>query len=435
MSYILEALKKSDAERKRGEVPTLGDAPQAPAATQDTGAKSWVWLAAGGFGVAAVAGLATMVLMGGEDKAPSPSALTPPPVAHVANAQAQPEPELRPEPAPAPEAVTAPAPEPEPIPVAKPAPKPDPVPASAPTPTPAAMPAPQEVRVLSTKPAPAQTDETAETKVTVLADKVVDAPAPVVKEVAQAKPKPKVKARPKPKPKPSARTALPKLRNAAAYVDRAWASMDKGLYAQAIDDLDRAVVLEPNFADAWFAHGWANEKNGDERAAIQDYSRTIDTKPDHAFALFSRGFLNLYGGNTRGAVVDFVRTQGVATDDSLRLYSRLWLYLSRSRAGQDAPARLKEDAALESLAQWPGPLVLHFFGALDEGAVVTAIENGPKAGLKERRATGYFFLGISKLEAKNRPRARAYFEKALATGAVQFRQYDAAGRELERLDR
>ena len=415
MSYILEALKKSDAERKRGEVPTLSDAPQAPSADNTRASKPWVWILAGGFSVAALAGVATMTLMGGEDalqaEAPQPA---PAQVEQVAQTEPEQAPEPTPEPAPEPEPQVEAQPEPEPMPepvVAEPAPEP------APQPTP--MSAPQEVRVLKTQTPP---EPKVETQVPAISEPVT---------VAAAEPKPS----PKSKPKTSARKALPKLRNAAAYVDRAWGSMDKGLYAQAIDDLDRAVELEPNFADAWFAHGWANEKNGDERAAVQDYSRTIDAKPDHAFALFSRGFLNLYGGNARGAVVDFVRTQGVATDDSLRLYSRLWLYLSRSRSGQNARERLKEDAARESLSVWPGPLILHFIGALDEGGVVTAVENGPKAGLKERRATGYFFLGISKLERKNTPRARTYFEKALATGAVEFRQYDAARRELERLDR
>ena len=419
MSYILEALKKSDAERKRGEVPTLGDAPQAPSADNASGSKPWVWILAGGFGAVALAGVATMTLMDGEDalqaEAPQPAPAQVEQVEQVAQvAQTQPEqaPEPTPEPAPEPEQQVEAQPEPV---IAEPAPEPAP------------MSAPQEVRVLKTQTPP---EPKVETQVPAISEPVTVAAAPPpVNKVAAPKPSPK------PKPKASARKALPKLRNAAAYVDRAWGSMDKGLYAQAIDDLDRAVELEPNFADAWFAHGWANEKNGDERAAVQDYSRTIDAKPDHAFALFSRGFLNLYGGNARGAVVDFVRTQGVATDDSLRLYSRLWLYLSRSRAGQNARERLKEDAARESLSVWPGPLVLHFIGALDEGGVVTAVENGPEAGLKERRATGYFFLGISKLEHKNTPRARTYFEKALATGAVEFRQYDAARRELERLDR
>jgi len=77
--------------------------------------------------------------------------------------------------------------------------------------------------------------------------------------------------------------------------------------------------------------------------------------------------------------------------------------------------------------------VLHFLGTMNEGTVRTAIEQGPKTGLKERRTTGYFFLGISAQLSGDEGRARTYFEKTLATGAVDFRQYDAAKRELEGL--
>jgi len=362
MSYILEALKKSDAERKRGTVPTLSDTPQTQNATPVTSGKPWPWIFAGGFVLVALIGISVLALMGHNDGTSAPQRQQ--------------------------EVKTKPHPKPKPITKVK-------------------------------------------TPVSIAA-----AATPVIAPASKPALEPTVKKHlgSKPSPRPPIRHILPELKNAAAYVNRAWGSMDQGLYAQAIDDLDRAVKLEPTFADAWFAHGWANEKNGDELAAIQDYSRTIETKPDHALALFSRGFLYLYGNNPRAAVMDFVRTQGVATNDSLRLYSRLWLYLSRARAGQDARARLKEDATHESLAAWPGPLVLYFLKALDESGVVTAIENAPKAKLKERRATGYFFLGIAQLEAKKISRARAYFEKVLATGAVHFRQYDAARRELERLN-
>lgn len=286
------------------------------------------------------------------------------------------------------------------------------------------------VAVVEAKPAPSPTaQETAPP---------IPAPTHVVKPAANppansAPEKPVVKTVRPASSAPSTPHALPALNSASGYVDRAWTSMDKGLYAQAIADLDRAVALEPAFADAWFARGWALEKSGDERKAVHDYGRTIDAQPDHAFALFSRGFLNLYGGKPRDAVVDFVRTQGVANDDSLRMYTHLWLYLSRSRAGQPAKPPLKDAAARENLARWPGPLVLHFMDAMDESAVLNAIEQGPKAGLKERRATGYYFLGISAQMAGQVDQARRYFEKTLATGAVDFRQYDAAKRELDRL--
>ena len=96
---------------------------------------------------------------------------------------------------------------------------------------------------------------------------------------------------------------------------------------------------------------------------------------------------------------------------------------------------MRDDAINENLAAWPGPLVNHFLGHIEEGRVLAAIEGGDQAHLIERRCTGYFFLGINALLNGDKPRARNYFEKTLATGAVQFRQYDAAKRELDSLNR
>lgn len=426
MSYILEALKKSDAERKRGEVPTLSDAPQAPTASTQATPQPMALIVIGAVVVLAIGSVGTRLMMG-RDEAPQPAEQV---AQQVVEPQPTPKPE--PEPMPEPEPIQEPEPEPEPV-VQAPEPKPERVLAP--------QPEPQEVAVLMAKPAPAPK---VEADMRPIPEPKAFEPEPEIALAAKKAPKlgavlkPKAVTQIKEPPRTTTKTVtkpsvMAALKSTGAYVDRAWTSMDKGLYAQAIQDLDRAVAQEPAFADAWFARGWALEKSGDEAAAIVDYGRAIDAKPDHAFALFSRGFLNLYGGSARDAVVDFVRTLGVAEEKSLRLYSHLWLYLSRTRAGQNAQARLKDDAGSENLTQWPGPLIKHLLGTMSEAKVQREIEQGPKSSLKERRATGYFFLGITAQLADHKDNARAYFEKTLATGAVDFRQYDAAKRELNTL--
>ncbi|MBL4747535.1 MAG: tetratricopeptide repeat protein [Magnetovibrio sp.] len=384
MSYILEALKKSDAERKLGEEAVKDGADlnlniSVPAGPR----KSWPIKIGAGFTLVVLVGLsATYVL---NKKAPQNGVHRVVAVAAKPNVGPVVTPIVKPLAKAVVKSVAKPLAEPFVTPVVTPVPKP--------------APKPQPKPKLDPKPS--------------------QNPAP----------KPAVNFRPIAKPN------LPPLTSANAYVDRAWGSMDDALYGQAIADLDAALTLEPTFPKAWFAHGWANEKSGNEQAAIQDYDRAIEAKPDHAFALFSRGFLHLYTGNPQAAVVDFVRTQGVATDDTLRLYSRLWLYLSRERAGQNGLLRLREDTKHEVLNIWPGPLVQFFTGNIDVKAVLKAIETTTDEHLQERRATGYFFLGIFEQLTGNNHNARSYFEKVLATGAIQYRQYDAALRELERLNR
>ena len=368
MSYILDALKKSDAQRKRAQQDNNDDSPSSVSSLPPQNPKKpWAGIFAGGFAIVAVLGLGVSFMVNNESPVsaahPAPQQQMTKVVAPVAEPVAEVVPKSEPEPEPKPEPKAEPAPKPEPVVDVKPEPKPEPKPIVAPKPN------------------------------------------------------------------------LPPLKSAQAYVDRAWTSMDGGLYGQALNDLDLALISEPAFAEAWFAHGWANEKNGDQKAAVSDYNHAIDAKPDHAFALFSRGFLNLYNGNLQAASVDFVRTQGVAQDEALRLYSHLWLYIARQRLGQNARSRLLETFETQNLPVWPGPLVKYFQGTLDEQAVITAIETSTDDVRKERRATGYFFLGVFEQLTGNNHNARIYFEKTLATGAVQYRQYDAAGRELKHLNR
>jgi len=480
MSYILEALKKSDAERKRGEVPTLGNAGQLTSVGAEQGKSLMPWVISAILG-AAVIGLTSVLILRPDLVIIDTPVAGPTPAPRPTFAQTTPT-----SPTPAKPVVNTPAPISEPVsePTSKLVQAPTP-PASPPSPPPsdpiqekaAITPEPDPVIQTVIETVAQTTDMGVETTQTGPTQTPPPAPEPEIISEQNATPEPVAEPIPVPETKPVSSVPhdepiedktpepqavatptpapAPKLQNpslvtvaktpsaskqrqhqsAKVLVDKAWSSIDKGFYNQALRDLKRAVDIEPGYADAWFARGWTNEKSGNELSAIGDYGRAIAAKPDHAFALFSRGYLNLYVGSAQNAVTDFVRTQGVAQDQSLRLYSHLWLYLSRTRTGQDAITRLSEDTVHDNLQRWPGPLIHHFLGQAEESQVITAMSEGTTASHQERQCTGYFFLGISALHKGDAKRARHYFEKALATGAVQFRQYDAAKRELDKLNR
>jgi hypothetical protein len=63
MSYILEALKKSDAERKRGEEASLDSTENGALPVSDVTRKPWAGRVAVGFALVAALGLGTAFLM------------------------------------------------------------------------------------------------------------------------------------------------------------------------------------------------------------------------------------------------------------------------------------------------------------------------------------------------------------------------------------
>jgi general secretion pathway protein B len=134
MSYILEALKKAQAERQLGSAPTIHAMPiQAAPAHPGKNAQLPLWIGAGA-AVLLVAGAGLMWWR--QAPAPvvatAPAATAPAPVLVAAPAIPAPMPPAAPMPAP----VVVAAPVAKPLPVAKPAPLPTPAPIPAPLPAP-----------------------------------------------------------------------------------------------------------------------------------------------------------------------------------------------------------------------------------------------------------------------------------------------------------
>ena len=105
MSYILDALRKAEAERQRGQLPGLGSAPSAASvlAAAEPG-RNLLWAAVAGLGLLAAGAAAWWVLRGAPVPMPAPS------LAALPTSQTASPPAL---PAPAPSSQTAPAPLPQ----------------------------------------------------------------------------------------------------------------------------------------------------------------------------------------------------------------------------------------------------------------------------------------------------------------------------------
>ncbi|MEK8033444.1 general secretion pathway protein GspB [Ideonella sp. DXS29W] len=147
MSYILDALKRAEAERERGQVPGLHaqplDSTQGP--SSPPGLPRWGWIAGGGTVLVIVAALAWR--MGADANAPLPVPMLPTPAAAPAALPAETTVAMAPTTPPAAEPVQAPPPQPA---VAEATAPPAPVPA-APM-APAALPEPHRAPAIVATP-------------------------------------------------------------------------------------------------------------------------------------------------------------------------------------------------------------------------------------------------------------------------------------------
>lgn len=92
---------------------------------------------------------------------------------------------------------------------------------------------------------------------------------------------------------------------AEAYANRGRIHLDDEAFELAIADLDRAIELDPELAEAYGNRGLAYESMGDDEQAIADYTRAIQLTNDPQ-ALFNRAMLRYTLGYFDDAYDDFV---------------------------------------------------------------------------------------------------------------------------------
>jgi tetratricopeptide (TPR) repeat protein len=91
---------------------------------------------------------------------------------------------------------------------------------------------------------------------------------------------------------------------AAIYDDRAEIHRCSGNYLEALEDGDRAIKLNPRFADAYFRRGLTYAELGDLELSMLDYSSAIDINPQHVNAYIQRSWIYFRQNEHQLAKVD-----------------------------------------------------------------------------------------------------------------------------------
>ncbi|MFA5321582.1 MAG: tetratricopeptide repeat protein [Smithella sp.] len=76
---------------------------------------------------------------------------------------------------------------------------------------------------------------------------------------------------------------------AEAFNNRGNAYSDLGQYPRAIEDYNEAIRLKPQYAHAYYNRGFTYDDLGQYQLAIEDYNEAIRLKPEHIDAYYNRG--------------------------------------------------------------------------------------------------------------------------------------------------
>ncbi|MFH5924493.1 tetratricopeptide repeat protein [Roseomonas xinghualingensis] len=92
-------------------------------------------------------------------------------------------------------------------------------------------------------------------------------------------------------------------------------SMQENAVAEAVEDLDAAITLQPDFAESWVLRAQVLAASGDRRAAAADLREALRLEPRHFGALLALSELQEDAGDLAGALRSL--------DAALRIHPRL----------------------------------------------------------------------------------------------------------------
>ncbi|MBN1918772.1 MAG: tetratricopeptide repeat protein [Verrucomicrobia bacterium] len=119
--------------------------------------------------------------------------------------------------------------------------------------------------------------------------------------------------------------------NPILYRNRALAYTLLGEHAKALEDLGRAVSLDPQYADAVLGTGFDYHCQDKPDKAIEYYTKTIELNPHYAVAFYDRGMLREARGDLDGALDDYNTAVKVDPNDFLAFYNRGLYFLRRGQ--------------------------------------------------------------------------------------------------------
>jgi tetratricopeptide (TPR) repeat protein len=90
----------------------------------------------------------------------------------------------------------------------------------------------------------------------------------------------------------------------------------------ALEDYNKAIQLQPNYARAYNNRGLIRFDLGDKKAAIEDYNRAIQFQPDLFQPYNNRGLAHYALGDKQAAIADYNKAIELKPDDAIAYNNR-----------------------------------------------------------------------------------------------------------------
>jgi lipoprotein NlpI/transglutaminase-like putative cysteine protease len=220
---------------------------------------------------------------------------------------------------------------------------------------------------------------------------------------------------------------------ASVYELRSNGLASLGRLEEAAADVAQAQRLSPSSGQPLLARASLARRRGEFSRAMTDYNLALALGAEPALVAEGRGFTYMYQGRFAEAAAEFRRGWSTMKDAERRTWHLIWGITSQARGGLPISADWKAAAEKEKDGAWPRPILKLWLGESKPEDLLKSTEGRRDDERYLMLCEAYYQIGMYHLWRKEPALARAAFEKSLATGVLNYTEYEAAGHELAKL--
>lgn len=211
---------------------------------------------------------------------------------------------------------------------------------------------------------------------------------------------------------------------AQRYWERGMQYAKLGHYDKAIADYTSAIDGNSKLIGAYIDRAVGYARLEKYKQAYADLDAVLQLQPNNLRAYATRGTLSFLVGKYDFAAADFKRYLNLKPDD---MYRMLWLYLSEKYHDRNAAVSdVAQFSANVNLDVWPGAILKLYLGVVDADAVIKALSQGVPNMNTGNACEAYYYLAQYYLLHNDRQTALELFNKAVATRAKAYVEYEFA---------
>ena len=220
------------------------------------------------------------------------------------------------------------------------------------------------------------------------------------------------------------------------YNNRGNAYKAMGDLTHSISDYDKAIELNPGYANAFNNRGNSYYALGDLERAMSDFNKAVLFDPKLSNAYTNRGMVHQIKGDFEHAISDYEIALALSPDDE---YLYISVIIASKMISEDrykrALKRLKKYIRWNNSAEWIRTLSKFYLemDGLDEKAILDEANNcKDTTEIKERLCEAYYYIAEKRFIEGNRKGAEEFYKKSLETNIYSFIEYQTS-REILRM--